>query len=36
MILSLLMLANAAIIPSTPDLGKAEGRCRPDEAGSSF
>lgn len=36
MILSLLMLANAATIPSTPDLGKAEGRCRPDEAGSSF
>lgn len=36
MILSLLMLANAAIIPSTPDLGKAEGRCRSDETGSSF
>ncbi|MFT4054078.1 MAG: DUF2141 domain-containing protein [Novosphingobium sp.] len=30
------MLANAATIPSTPDLGKAEGRCRSDEAGSSF
>lgn len=26
----------AANIPSTPDLGKAEGRCRPNEAGPSF
>lgn len=26
----------AAIIPSTPDLGKAEGRCRPNEPGPSF
>lgn len=26
----------AATIPSTPDLGKAEGRCRPDEPGPSF
>lgn len=26
----------AATIPSTPDLGKAEGRCRPNERGPSF
>lgn len=26
----------AATIPSTPDLGKAEGRCRPNEQGPSF
>lgn len=28
--------ASTAIIPSTPDLGKAEGRCRPGESGPSF
>lgn len=26
----------AAIIPSTPDLGKAEGQCRPNESGPAF
>ena len=25
-----------ATIPSTPDLGKAEGQCRPSESGPSF
>lgn len=28
--------APAAILPSTPDLGKAEGRCRAGESGSAF
>ncbi len=32
-IVSLLVLAAAASIPSTPDLGKAEGRCRAGETG---
>lgn len=31
-----LPLLAAATIPSTPDLGKAEGRCRPGESGPSF
>lgn len=31
--LALPLLANAAYIPSTPDLGIAEGRCRPSETG---
>ena len=30
------LLAAAAPIPSTPDLGKAEGRCRANESGPSF
>lgn len=30
---ALLPLAAAAYLPSTPDLGKAEGRCRPGETG---
>jgi uncharacterized protein (DUF2141 family) len=30
------LLAAAVSIPSTPDLGKAEGRCRADEAGPAF
>lgn len=30
------MLQSAAIIPSTPDLGQAEGRCRPNETGPAF
>ncbi|WP_133365747.1 DUF2141 domain-containing protein [Qipengyuania sediminis] len=30
------LLTGAAPIPSSPDLGKAEGRCRTNEAGSSF
>lgn len=30
------ILMLAASIPSTPDLGKAAGRCRPDESGSAF
>lgn len=33
--IALLMLAVAAI-PSTPDLGKAEGQCRPNEKGPAF
>jgi uncharacterized protein (DUF2141 family) len=33
--LALLLIA-AAAIPSTPDLGKAEGRCRPGERGASL
>jgi uncharacterized protein (DUF2141 family) len=32
----LLILMAAATIPSTPDLGKKEGQCRPDESGSAF
>ncbi|HZV56254.1 MAG TPA: DUF2141 domain-containing protein [Sphingobium sp.] len=41
MSMSLLLLAAAAdapakFIPSTPDLGTAEGRCRPDEPGPAF
>lgn len=31
-----LPLLTAAAIPSTPDLGKAEGRCRADESGPAF
>jgi uncharacterized protein (DUF2141 family) len=34
--LVLLPLLTAATIPSTPDLGKAEGRCRADEPGPAF
>ncbi|MGN6496426.1 MAG: DUF2141 domain-containing protein [Tsuneonella sp.] len=34
--LVLLPLLAAAAIPSTPDLGKAEGQCRPGETGPSF
>ena len=34
--LALLLLLTAATIPSTPDLGKAEGRCRADEPGPAF
>lgn len=30
------LLAAAAPIPSTPDLGKAEGKCRPGESGPAF
>ncbi len=30
---ALTLLAGAKTIPSTPDLGKAEGQCRPSEAG---
>lgn len=30
------LLAAAAPIPSSPDLGKAEGRCRPGESGPAF
>lgn len=30
------LLAAAAPLPSTPDLGKAEGRCRPGEDGAAF
>lgn len=37
MTLSLLLpLAAAALIPSTPDLGKAEGQCRANERGPAF
>ncbi|MBT2188061.1 DUF2141 domain-containing protein [Sphingobium nicotianae] len=39
MSMSLLLLAAAsggAAIPSTPDLGTAEGRCRPNESGPAF
>jgi uncharacterized protein (DUF2141 family) len=36
MIAGAALLAAAALLPSTPDLGKAEGRCRPGEAGPSF
>lgn len=36
MIAPLLILAAAATIPSSPDLGKAEGRCRPQESGPAF
>lgn len=32
----LIPLAGAAMIPSTPDLGKAEGQCRPNERGPAF
>jgi len=35
MIAAALLLALGAPLPSTPDLGKAEGQCRPDEAGPS-
>lgn len=31
-----LLIAAGAAIPSTPDLGKAEGRCRPGESQSAF
>ncbi len=31
-----LLVAAAPTIPSTPDLGKAEGRCRPGESGPAF
>lgn len=31
-----LLLLNVAALPSTPDLGKAEGRCRPNESGPAF
>ena len=34
--LAFLPLLTAATIPSTPDLGKAEGRCRSDEPGPAF
>lgn len=34
--LALLLLLTAATIPSTPDLGKAEGRCRSSEPGPAF
>ena len=34
--LALLPLLTAATIPSTPDLGKAEGRCRSNEPGPAF
>ena len=34
--LALLPLLTAATIPSTPDLGKAEGRCRASETGPAF
>ena len=34
--LALLPLLTAATIPSTPDLGKAEGRCRANEPGPAF
>jgi len=34
--LALLPLLTAATIPSTPDLGKAEGRCRSSEPGPAF
>ena len=34
--LVLLPLLTSATIPSTPDLGKAEGRCRPNEPGPAF
>lgn len=33
---ALLLSAAAPIIPSTPDLGKAEGQCRPGESGPAF
>ncbi|MDE8650894.1 DUF2141 domain-containing protein [Novosphingobium album (ex Liu et al. 2023)] len=33
---ALLPLLAATALPSTPDLGKAEGRCRPDENGPAF
>jgi len=36
MIAPLLLWAAAATLPSSPDLGKAEGQCHPDEHGSSF
>ncbi|RVU05445.1 DUF2141 domain-containing protein [Novosphingobium umbonatum] len=41
MLLSLLLAADAPVktavpIPSSPELGKAEGKCRPNEAGPSF
>jgi uncharacterized protein (DUF2141 family) len=31
-----IIAATTAIIPSTPDLGKTEGRCRPNESGPAF
>ena len=34
--LATLPLLALAIIPSTPDLGKAEGKCRPNEPGPAF
>lgn len=34
--LMLLAAANGPLIPSTPDLGIAEGRCRPNETGPAF
>ena len=34
--LALLPLLTAATIPSTPDLGKPEGRCRSNERGPAF
>ena len=33
---ALALLCGAAPIPSTPDLGKAEGQCRPGETGPAF
>lgn len=36
MISALIPLVLAATIPSSPSLGQAEGRCRPDESGPSF
>ena len=36
MIVLLPLLAASALIPSTPDLGQAEGRCRPGERGPAF
>lgn len=33
---ALMLTAAAPVIPSTPDLGKAEGQCRPGESGPAF
>ncbi|GGO98990.1 DUF2141 domain-containing protein [Stakelama pacifica] len=35
-LVALAVLQSAAIVPSTPDLGQAAGRCRPDETGPAF